>query len=355
MSMLVNTTFRTVVRRTCRSSRPIISCQRILPAATTNETMMIQRRHASSTSSETTSSSSRSLSVASEEVTKFSSMAGTWWDSRQNPLVGMNPIRVQYMVELLGQQRQQQQQHHPKKTNATGSQNTTNESIMTASSELSPLQGLRALDVGCGGGLLSESLARLGASVTSVDPSIDVARAAMEHSRHDKRTSTIDYRGGISVEDLAHEIMSLQNDSDNNNNNALLFDVVCILEVIEHATDPHSLIEAAASLLKRPTDEDPGGILFVSTINRTAKSFAIAIVGAEHVTRMVPVGTHSWDTFRSPQEVQVIVEAASSSPGLVQVDVCGMVIKPPFLDMSWRLDPNDTDVNWIGAYQHKKV
>eukprot|EP00978_Attheya_sp_CCMP212_P048897 scaffold591921_cov59-Attheya_sp.AAC.2 len=252
----------------------------------------------------------------------------------------MNPIRVQYMVELLGQQ---QQQHHPRETAATGGQNTTNES----SSELLPLQGLRALDVGCGGGLLSESLARLGASVTSVDPSIDVARAAMEHSRHDKRTSTIDYRGGMSVEDLAHE-MSLQNDSDNNNN-ALLFDVVCILEVIEHATDPHSLMEAATSLLKRPTDEDPGGILFVSTINRTAKSYAIAIVGAEHVTRMVPVGTHSWDTFRSTQEVQAIAS------GLVQIDVCGMVIKPPFLDMSWRLDPNDTDVNWIGAYQHKKV
>ena len=120
--------------------------------------------------------------------------------------------------------------------------------------------------------------------------------------------------------------------------------------MIEHASDPQSLIRNAASLLRKPTTENQtGGMLFISTINRTAKSYALAIVGGEFVMRKLPVGTHSWMKFKSPQEVLSLVREC----GLNQINVNGMVLQPPFLDMRWKLDPKDVDINWIGAYSHK--
>lgn len=226
-----------------------------------------------------------------------------------------------------------------------------------------PLNGLKALDVGCGGGLLSESLARLGANVTAIDPSKEVANAAYEHSQLDPTIANrIDYRGGTSVEDLAREMQiretantctsNGQSESESQTSSPL-FDVICILEVIEHATDPRSLIESAASLLKKPSTGHPnggdGGILFISTINRTAKSYAIAIVGGEYVTGKLPVGTHDWNQFKSPQEVHSLV---GNYCGLREVNLSGMVLKPPFFDLRWELNTLDTDINWIGAYCH---
>jgi len=199
-----------------------------------------------------------------------------------------------------------------------------------------PLKGVKALDVGCGGGLLSESMARLGASVTAIDPSTEVAKAAQIHSQRDAKTRNIDYKGGMSVEELA----SQQEAS---------YDIVCVLEVIEHATDPRSLMEAAVSLLKKPSGDDPGGMLFVSTINRTAKSFGIAIVGGEYITGKLPIGTHSWNQFLSPQEVSGLV----GEFGLGEVDKKGMILRPPFYDLRWYLDDRDFDVNWIGAYSYR--
>ena len=97
---------------------------------------------------------------------------------------------------------------------------------------------------------------------------------------------------------------------------------------------------------------DRGGLLFVSTLNRTAKSYVLAIAGAEHIMRMVPVGTHTWEKFLSPAEVGDLIISSEESKMEV-VDICGMVLKPPFVDMRWTLDRNDTDVNWIGAYRKK--
>ena len=300
----------------------------------------------------TFSSSSSSSSVSVEEVAHFDTLASTWWDAERNPLIGMNPTRVSYIVETL------------RTTTAGGGGgggsvicddgNNSSSSSPPAAPPHRPLHGLRALDVGCGGGLLSESLARLGASVCAVDPSYQVAKAAREHSQHHPLTKTIDYRGGTSVEELARELTAIGDDddsvhvaTDNTNTSAHLFDLVCVLEVVEHATDPQSLLDSACRLLR------PGGLLFVSTLNRTAKSYILAIAGAEHIMRMVPVGTHRWEKFLSPAEVNGMI-TSSKEAKMEVMDVCGMVLKPPFIDMNWTLDRNDTDVNWIGAYRKEE-
>jgi 2-polyprenyl-6-hydroxyphenyl methylase / 3-demethylubiquinone-9 3-methyltransferase len=203
---------------------------------------------------------------------------------------------------------------------------------------LPPLTGLRALDVGCGGGLLAESLARLGATVTAIDPSTALVETAKVHSKLHPLTRAIDYRGGWTVEQLASEPEHLLGAN---------FDIICLSEVIEHVTNVDAILASVATLLN-PSD----GVLFVSTLNRTIKSQIMAIFGAEYVMRYVPAGTHDWNQFRSPGEVQALMERA----GLTQVDVCGMVVDaPPLLlrqQWQWRLTPDDTDVNWIGAYGH---
>lgn len=263
-------------------------------------------------------SSALNNSVSSEEVSKFSAMASTWWKVDHNPLISMNPIRMSFILQQIANQH---------KIN-----------IQQTSSSYKPLSNLKALDVGCGGGLLSESLARLGANVTAVDPSEEVVKAARIHSMKQNDTKDIDYKGGMSVEELAN--MKEYRHS---------FDIVCVLEVIEHATDPKSLMQGAISLLKQPTDTHPGGMLFVSTINRTAKSYAVAIVGGEYLTQKLPIGTHDWKQFLSPKEVNLLVQ----NFGMEEVDKKGMILKPPFWDLKWYLDSNDFDVNWIGSYMHK--
>jgi 2-polyprenyl-6-hydroxyphenyl methylase/3-demethylubiquinone-9 3-methyltransferase len=267
-------------------------------------------------------------SVSAAEITKFSELSKTWWDPRENPLIGMNTIRVEYILA---------------------------NQILSASGSLSPSEsespfpfsGLKALDVGCGGGLLSESLARLGASVTAIDPSKELVEQAQRHSQLDPRTRSIDYRGGWTVEQLAaaeeESSESESSSSSSSSSDTTKFDVICLLEVIEHVTDVDSILSSIRSLLK------PDGKVFLSTLNRTAKSKIVAIVGAEYVMRYLPIGTHDWNQFRSPEEVRAIVE----QNGLEEVDVKGMVLaSPPFLGQwNWRLDAKDTDINWIGTYQ----
>jgi ubiquinone biosynthesis O-methyltransferase len=214
-----------------------------------------------------------------------------------------------------------------------------------------PLKGFNALDIGCGGGLTSESLARLGARVTAVDPSVEVAKAAEEHSRMEEATASIQYRGGVSVEDLVFE--AKEGGTADADAELHRFDVITVLEVIEHATDPDGLIQTASSLLKKPkrdeNDGHPGGILFLSTINKTAKSFGIAILGGEYITGQLPIGTHDWNQFKSPKDIEHIMRKY----GLEQIDTKGMILKPPFYDLSWYLHDTDTDVNWIGAYRFR--
>jgi len=248
----------------------------------------------------------------------------------------------------------------------------------TASSPHLPLRNKRILDIGCGGGLLTESLSRLGASlVVGLDASTKVVEVAKRHSFHENSmlspSSTADsvdneqrqqqkegegkirYIGGLTVEELATNWLSKNKeeqqsssstspDNNNSNNEHELFDIITALEVIEHVPNPQSLLHSASSLLK------PNGILFVSTINRTLKSYSIAIVGAEYITGKVPIGTHDWNTFWSPEEVERMIVSESGS-NMKQIAINGMVIEPPFINMNWSLDDTDTDVNWVGAYQ----
>ena len=123
------------------------------------------------------------------------------------------------------------------------------------------------------------------------------------------------------------------------------FDVICILEVLEHATDVDSLLKAASSLLAKD------GIIFVSTVNKTIKSHLLAIVGAEYIMGYLPIGTHDWDKFLSPEDVS----RRMNDNGLEAIDVKGMTATspPPLGNWNWKLDPKDTDVNWIGAYRFR--
>jgi 2-polyprenyl-6-hydroxyphenyl methylase/3-demethylubiquinone-9 3-methyltransferase len=170
---------------------------------------------------------------------------------------------------------------------------------------------------------------------------------AKQHARQlDAMTrQNIEYRGGISVEDYCAMNESSSASSQPHLQNSLSFDVVCLLEVLEHVYHVDSILQAAASLLK------PNGVLFVSTLNRTWKSHALAIVGAEYVMGYLPVGTHDWNKFKSPREIEQHVRRA----GLTPLEISGMVLTqpPPPLGTrwSWKLHPNDIDVNWIGAYQ----
>lgn len=257
-------------------------------------------------------------SVSQAEVAKFSGMNQQWWDPSFNPLISMNPIRIKYILDIVKKERKQFD------TRADVSDHP-------------PLHKLKALDVGCGGGLLSESLARLGADVTAVDPSKALVDMAQQHALHmgDPRLQRIDYRGGMTVEELA----ATSNEK---------FDLVCLLEVLEHASDVSSLLKAATSLVN-----PKGGLLFVSTINRTWKSYLLTIVGAEYVMGYIPPGTHTWEQYLAPDKVATMVNGF----GMQAIDIRGMVLnKPPLCgNWDWRLDAGDTDCNWIAGYRHMKV
>jgi 2-polyprenyl-6-hydroxyphenyl methylase/3-demethylubiquinone-9 3-methyltransferase len=179
-----------------------------------------------------------------------------------------------------------------------------------------PFKGLRVLDIGCGGGLLTEPMARLGANITGIDASeknISVAKA-----RQAKTGLTIDYRAGR-VEELTEK-----------------FDIILNMEVVEHVADQQLFLESCAQLL------NPNGLMFVASINRTPKSFAFAIVGAEYVLRILPRGTHDWKKFPKPSELNAIIE-----PHLKLVDMKGVHYNP--IGQRFSL-VDDVSVNYMMLY-----
>jgi 2-polyprenyl-6-hydroxyphenyl methylase/3-demethylubiquinone-9 3-methyltransferase len=181
-----------------------------------------------------------------------------------------------------------------------------------------PFEGLRLLDIGCGGGLLSEPMARLGAEVVGVDAAagnIPVARLHAEQSE-----LAIDYRHGTAEALVAADER---------------FDVVLNMEVVEHVPDPAAYLAACRELLR------PGGIMVCSTINRTPKAWLLAVVGAEHVLRWLPKGTHDWSRFVTPDELFALLRGA----GLQPVDRKGFVFDP--LAWRWRVSDRDLSVNYV--------
>jgi 2-polyprenyl-6-hydroxyphenyl methylase/3-demethylubiquinone-9 3-methyltransferase len=232
------------------------------------------------------------------EVAKFEAMAAEWWDPKGKfkPLHMLNPCRLDYITRQIAAEFGRD---------------------LTAPH---PFKGLRILDIGCGGGLLAEPMARLGADVVGADAAernIPVARVHAEQSG-----LTIDYRHTTA------EAMAEAGEH---------FDVVLNMEVVEHVADPQGYLTACQQLLK------PGGLMICSTLNRNPKSYVMAIIGAEHVMRWLPKGTHEWQKFITPDELYNLIRGA----GLTPVDRKGFVFNP--IAWTWSLSDRDLSVNYVTA------
>ncbi len=240
-------------------------------------------------------------SVDAEEIAKFSAMAEAWWDpeGKFRPLHRFNPVRLAFIRDRLCA-------HFGRDSLAD-----------------KPLKGLKLLDVGCGGGLLSEPLARLGAEVTGLDAAEKNIRIAALHAA--ESGLKIDYRHG-SVEALAAEALT---------GGRQRFDAVLNMEVVEHVADVESFLTASAALVR------PGGLMILATLNRTPKAFLLAIVGAEYLLRWLPRGTHDWRRFLRPSELARALRQAD----MEVTEMTGVAYNP--LTDSWRLAPRDLDVNYM--------
>ncbi len=227
----------------------------------------------------------KGLNVDPQEIAKFEALASRWWDrnSEFRPLHDINPLRANYI------------DHH------------------------SPVSGKRLLDVGCGGGILAEAMAQRGANVTG----IDMGEAPLSVARLHQLESGVDveYRQSTAEQLAAEEPQS--------------YDVVCCLEMLEHVPEPGDVIAACAALAK------PGGSVYFSTLNRNPKSFAFAIVGAEHILQLLPAGTHEYAKFIKPSEMAGWMREA----GLVLQGMTGLTYNP--LSKRYRLDETDVSVNYM--------
>lgn len=220
----------------------------------------------------------------------FDAIATQWWDEKGpfRHLHQMNPTRLSFILKNMKQ-------------------------------HFGSIENLSVLDVGCGGGLLCEPLARLGANVTGIDETSRSIDIASQHAT--EQGLTISY---------ACQTLADHQQTDK------AYDVITALEIIEHVDDPQDFIRKCSDLLK------PGGLLFISTLNRTWKSYLFAIVGAEYILRILPVGTHEWQKFMAPHEIVDLFYQHAIAP----LHFSGMVYSP--FSQTWRLD-TDMDVNYIGV------
>ena len=232
------------------------------------------------------------------EIAKFEAMAAEWWDvnGKFKPLHMLNPCRLDYITSQIAAE------------------------FGRDLAQDAPFEGLRILDIGCGGGLLCEPMARLGATIVGADAAernIPVAKVHAEQSGLD-----IDYRFTTA------EAMAEAGEQ---------FDVVLNMEVVEHVADPLAYLTACQQLLK------PGGLQICSTLNRNPKSYLMAIIGAEHIMRWLPKGTHEWSKFITPDELFELL----STSGMTPVDRKGFVFNP--ISWSWSISEKDLSVNYVTA------
>jgi 2-polyprenyl-6-hydroxyphenyl methylase/3-demethylubiquinone-9 3-methyltransferase len=235
-------------------------------------------------------------SIDPDEVEQFSRIAAEWWDPRGKfkPLHQINPVRIGYIRDQV--------------CAALGRDEKS----------VTPFEGLSLLDIGCGGGLIAEPMARLGAKVMGVDASEKNIKTAIVHALENE----------VPVDYAAMTAEALQEDG-------AQFDVVLALEIIEHVVDPEAFIASCAALVK------PSGVLVMSTINRTPKSLLMAKFGAEYVLRMLPIGTHDWRKFVKPDEMA----HGMTQSGLSVHAMHGMTLNP--LRWEWGISPRDLKVNYL--------
>ncbi|MEH8025424.1 bifunctional 2-polyprenyl-6-hydroxyphenol methylase/3-demethylubiquinol 3-O-methyltransferase UbiG [Gallibacterium anatis] len=239
---------------------------------------------------------SENKNIDQQELDKFSKMAASWWDLNGDfkPIHQLNPLRLNYIL-----------QHS------------------------SGLNGKKVLDVGCGGGILSESMAKSGANVTGIDMSPQPLAVAKQHAQDNNLI--IDYQQST-IEDFLQQHQQLQ---------AEKFDVITCMEMLEHVPDPLSIIRSCRQLLK------PDGVLFISTINRTLKAWALVVIGAEYILKMLPQGTHDYEKFIKPSELLAYCDQV----GLTCQQLKGYHYNP-LTGNFWLND--DVSANYWGVFRHSQ-
>ena len=235
----------------------------------------------------------QSSSIDQQEIRHFSKDSSHWWDEKGPfaPLHKLNPVRLTFIKEEICN-------HFDRDFN-----------------DLNALKGLNIIDVGCGGGLVCEPLVRMGGNVTGIDADQNAVSVARDHAE----------KAGLKIEYINDDIQNLDK----------TYDVVLALEIIEHVTDIQLFIDQCAKHLK------PNGLLIMSTLNRTAKSYALGIIAAEHLLRWVPKGTHSWKKFVKPSEIA----REAHKNGLLPQKIKGLIFNP--LKNQFMLSDTDLDVNYL--------
>ena len=235
-------------------------------------------------------------SVNKKEIEKFSNIADEWWDphGKFKPLHKFNPIRIKYIKENIIEQ-------------------------FKTRNKVSPLTGINILDIGCGGGLLSEPMCRLGANITGIDASIKNIKIAKLHAK----------KNGLKINYICSSPEKLKIKKK--------FDVILNMEIVEHVEDISFFLKSCSKLLKK------NGLMFVATINKTLKSYVFAIVGAEYILRWLPIGTHEWEKFVKPEELKKILTKNNLS--LKKFD--GMHFN--IIKDEWSIT-NDLSVNYIAKF-----
>lgn len=243
---------------------------------------------------------SKRSTIDPEEIRHFAKDSGRWWDENGPfaPLHRLNPVRMKFIRDSVTA-------HYARET-----------------ATLSPLKGLKILDIGCGGGLVSEALARMGATVTGIDADKVAIKAARDHAK----------AAGLTIDYLVESTDTLKGQ----------YDVVLALEIVEHVASVDKFVDEVVGLCK------PGGLVIFSTLNRTPKSFALGIVAAEYILRWVPAGTHNWKKFVRPSELAGALRRAGATPR----QVTGLRLNP--FKNEFEIVANDLDVNYFMAAEKVK-